>query len=99
MLLDPVGIADHAALINLGTAGNCRQGSADAAAVLTALNKISQTGLSKAELCEIGAAVGSDVPFCIIGGAAVGTGTGTTLMALPPLPDCALLIAKPSLSI
>lgn len=73
--------------------------SADAAAVLTALNKISQTGLSKAELCEIGAAVGSDVPFCIIGGAAVGTGTGTTLMALPPLPDCALLIAKPSLSI
>ena len=45
-------------------------GSADAAAMLAALNVLHGTGLSTGELCRIGAAVGADVPFCLTGGTA-----------------------------
>lgn len=43
-------------------------GSADAAAVLCALNRLYNTKLSLRQLCEIGIEVGSDVPLCIVGG-------------------------------
>lgn len=81
--------------VGAGLAG----GSADAAAVLAALNEISGARLSVAELCRIGAHIGADVPFCILGGTAFGTGTGTKLSPLPKLPDCAIVIAKPDESI
>ena len=74
-------------------------GSADAAAVLAALNERANTGLSVEELCEIGALVGADVPFCIMGGTALATGTGTTLHRLSPMPDCFIVIAKPVQSV
>ena len=54
-------------------------GSADAAAALVACNELWQTGLSTAELAEIGARVGSDVPFSLAGGTAVGLGRGERL--------------------
>jgi 4-diphosphocytidyl-2-C-methyl-D-erythritol kinase len=54
-------------------------GSADAAAALVACNELWRTGLSNAELSEIGAQVGSDVPFALIGGTAVGVGRGERL--------------------
>jgi len=54
-------------------------GSADAAAALVACNELWQTGLSTAELAEIGARVGSDVPFSLTGGTAVGLGRGERL--------------------
>ncbi len=81
--------------VGAGLAG----GSADAAAVLAALNEISGARLSVAELCKIGEHIGADVPFCIMGGTAFGTGTGTKLSPLPKLPDCAIVIAKPDESI
>ena len=49
-------------------------GSADAAAVLRAMNALTGAGLSLARLAEIGARVGSDVPFCVLGGAALEIG-------------------------
>jgi 4-diphosphocytidyl-2-C-methyl-D-erythritol kinase len=54
-------------------------GSADAAATLVACNELWQTGLSARELSEIGAGLGSDVPFALVGGTAVGRGRGEQL--------------------
>ncbi|MCL6454545.1 MAG: 4-(cytidine 5'-diphospho)-2-C-methyl-D-erythritol kinase [Alicyclobacillus sp.] len=54
-------------------------GSADAAAVLRGLNRLLGTGFTPAELAEIGASVGSDVPFCVYNGCAVATGRGERL--------------------
>ncbi len=56
-------------------------GSADAAAALVACNELWRTGLSQAELCAVGARLGSDVPFAIAGGTAVGRGRGEQLTA------------------
>lgn len=56
-------------------------GSADAAATLVACNELWRTGLSQKELCEVGAGLGSDVPFALIGGTAVGRGRGEQLTA------------------
>ena len=46
-------------------------GSADAAAVLTAMNRLTGAELSPAKLAKIGERVGSDVPFCLLGGTAL----------------------------
>jgi 4-diphosphocytidyl-2-C-methyl-D-erythritol kinase len=54
-------------------------GSADAAATLVACNELWQAGLSHLELLEIGAGLGSDVPFALLGGTAVGRGRGERL--------------------
>jgi 4-diphosphocytidyl-2-C-methyl-D-erythritol kinase len=54
-------------------------GSADAAAALVACNELWRGGLSLRELCDVGAQIGSDVPFALIGGTAVGLGRGERL--------------------
>jgi 4-diphosphocytidyl-2-C-methyl-D-erythritol kinase len=54
-------------------------GSADAAAALVACNELWRAGASQRELCDIGAQIGSDVPFALIGGTAVGQGRGDRL--------------------
>ena len=56
-------------------------GSADAAAALVACNELWRTGLSQSELCAVGARLGSDVPFALVGGTAVGRGRGEQLTA------------------
>ena len=81
--------------VGAGLAG----GSADAAAVLAALNELTGANLPVRRLCEIGAFAGADVPFCVLGGAALCTGTGTTMSPLPPMPDCSIVIAKPETDI
>ncbi len=69
-------------------------GSADAAAVIVALNSLYQTKLSDENLCEIGLQVGADVPFCIVGGTARVGGIGERMTRLPDLPDCVILLIK-----
>ena len=54
-------------------------GSADAAAALVACNELWGTGLTHAELREVAATVGSDVPFALLGGTAIGQGRGELL--------------------
>jgi 4-diphosphocytidyl-2-C-methyl-D-erythritol kinase len=54
-------------------------GSADAAATLVACNELWQAGLSSADLAELAAGLGSDVPFALVGGTAVGRGRGEQL--------------------
>jgi 4-diphosphocytidyl-2-C-methyl-D-erythritol kinase len=58
-------------------------GSADAAAALVACDELWGTGLSADDLAEIAARLGSDVPFALLGGTAVGRGRGERLSALP----------------
>lgn len=74
-------------------------GSADAAAVLCAMNELAGAGLSRAELAKIGERVGSDVPFCVTGGTALAEGRGERLTPLSPLPPCHIVICKPPFSI
>ncbi len=60
-------------------------GSADAAAALLACNELWAAGLTQQQLCAIGATVGSDVAFALLGGTAVGRGRGEQLTpALAP---------------
>jgi 4-diphosphocytidyl-2-C-methyl-D-erythritol kinase len=60
-------------------AGGLAGGSADAAAALVACDALWGTGLSRDELAEVAATLGSDVPFLIHGGTALGTGHGETV--------------------
>lgn len=73
-------------------------GSADAAAVLRALNRHYGSPLSILALAELGAQIGSDVPFCTVCGTAMVEGKGDRLRKLPDMPDCCFVICKPDFS-
>ena len=77
------------------TAAGLAGGSADAAAVIRGMNKLYEINLSEENLCEIGAAVGSDVPFCIVGGTCLAEGRGEILTRLSPLKNFSVVLAKP----
>jgi 4-diphosphocytidyl-2-C-methyl-D-erythritol kinase len=64
---------------NVPVAGGMGGGSADAAATLLACDALWGTGLSRDELLRLGASLGADVPFALMGGTAVGTGRGDEL--------------------
>ncbi len=72
--------------------------STDGAAVLKALNKLYDYPLSLEKLCEIGAKLGADVPFCIIGGSMVCKGIGDKMTRVNCFRDCYFLIVKPDFS-
>lgn len=74
-------------------------GSADAGAVLRALNKHYNNPLSILALAELGADVGSDVPFCTLCGTAMAEGRGERLRKLPNIPDCVFVVCKPDFSV
>lgn len=69
--------------------------SADAAAVIKGLNEIFDTGLSTTGMIEIGEKVGSDVPFCILGGTCLAQSRGAVLSQLKPLKHCHAVLVKP----
>lgn len=74
-------------------------GSADAAAVLRALNRHYGSPLSLPALAELGAQIGSDVPFCVLCGTAVVEGRGDRIRKLPDMPDCIFVVCKPEFSV
>lgn len=74
-------------------------GSSDAAAVLVGVNKMFHLGLSIEELMKRGVKIGADVPYCIMRGTALSEGIGEKLTALPPMPQCQVLLAKPAISV
>lgn len=65
---------------SIPVAGGLAGGSADAAAALVACNELWEAGLSRPELEEIAAELGSDVPFLISGATAIGSGRGESIM-------------------
>ena len=67
--------------VRAGMAG----GSADAAAVLVGMNELYGAHLSMSELCALGAKIGADVPFALMGGTCRVQGVGDFLKALPPV--------------
>ena len=74
-------------------------GSSDAAAVLRALNEREGRPFTPEELARIGEQVGSDVPYCVLGGTALAEGRGEVLTPLPSLPRCWVAACKPDFPI
>lgn len=90
------GEVDIAIEKNIPVCAGMGGGSSDAAAVLRAMNEMTGAGLSVAELAKIGERVGSDVPYCVMGGTALAEGRGEILTPLPSLPRCWVAVCKPS---
>ena len=78
--------------VRAGMAG----GSADAAGVLVGLNELYNARLSMSELCALGATLGADVPFALLGGTCRVQGIGDILKPLPPCPACWFVVVMPS---
>lgn len=96
--IPPVGLAidiQKEVPVCAGMAG----GSSDGAAVLRLLRRLYAPQMPRERLEEIGALVGSDVPYCIRGGTALAEGRGERLSDLPDLPPCHLVVCKPAFSV
>lgn len=74
-------------------------GSADAAAVLRALNRYFGDCMTPEELADLSAKIGSDIPFCVLGGTVMCEGRGEIMRRIKPCPQCIILGCKPEFSI
>ena len=79
--------------------GGLGGGSADAAGALVLLNRLWELSLSPEDLHRSAATIGSDVPFFLHGGLALGVGRGDEMHPLPDLPELGVVIAVPDLQI
>ncbi|HMO80431.1 MAG TPA: 4-(cytidine 5'-diphospho)-2-C-methyl-D-erythritol kinase [Pyrinomonadaceae bacterium] len=79
--------------------GGLGGGSSNAAVTLLALNRLWRTGMTAPELAAIGAELGSDVPFFLVGGTAVGHGRGESVSEIPDIEEKLLLIVTPPVSV
>ncbi|MCD5405266.1 MAG: 4-(cytidine 5'-diphospho)-2-C-methyl-D-erythritol kinase, partial [Desulfotomaculum sp.] len=84
---------------NIPAAAGLAGGSSDAAAVLLGINKLLKLGLDTEELMEIGKGLGSDVPFCIVGGTALARGRGEKIQPLPKAPKMGVVLIKPDFGV
>ncbi|MDE6015958.1 MAG: 4-(cytidine 5'-diphospho)-2-C-methyl-D-erythritol kinase [Acetatifactor sp.] len=84
---------------NIPVAAGMAGGSADAAAVMKAMNMLYELELSEERLRELGVRIGADVPYCLMGGTALAEGIGEKLTRLPAAPQCVLVVAKPDLNV
>ena len=77
---DPAAPCTHLHLTKrIPVAAGMAGGSADAAAALVGLNSLWDAGLTSDMLRELAAGLGADVPFCLVGGTALATGSGTSV--------------------
>lgn len=79
--------------------GGMAGGSSDAAAVLRGLQAAFGHPLSESALYELAAGIGSDVPYCVLGGTALAEGRGEILTQLRPIPNCSILLAQPTFAV
>lgn len=84
---------------NIPSCAGLAGGSSDGAAAILAFDKLFGTGLSQNDLMNICARVGSDVPFCMLGGTARSSGRGTELTPINSKPQYNLVIVKPDVDI
>ncbi|OPJ54802.1 4-(cytidine 5'-diphospho)-2-C-methyl-D-erythritol kinase [Alkalithermobacter paradoxus] len=82
---------------NIPVAAGMAGGSSNGAAVLVGLNNIWNLNLREDELMDLGLSLGADVPFCIMGGAALAQGIGEKLTKIKGLKDTHILICKPNI--
>lgn len=74
-------------------------GSADAAAVLRGMNRLFGKPFGRKELEELAFSLGADVPYCVAYGTSLAEGKGEVLTDIPDIPDCYILISKPTFSV
>jgi len=74
-------------------------GSSDAATTLVALSRLWGLHMSEANLHNLAAALGSDVPFFLVGGTCLAQGRGEMLTPLPALPEHWVVLVRPALEI
>ncbi len=84
---------------NIPPKGGLGGGSSNAAVSLLALRHLWKLEATAAELSEIAATLGADVPFFLLGGRALASGTGTTVSALPDKPQQHLIVITPNASV
>lgn len=83
---------------NIPVAGGLAGGSSDAAATFKGLRDLFHIECSNEELCKLGEKIGSDIPFCIIGGTALATGRGEIITPIKSPPHCWVIIVNPRVS-
>ncbi|MCI8632440.1 MAG: 4-(cytidine 5'-diphospho)-2-C-methyl-D-erythritol kinase [Lachnospiraceae bacterium] len=74
-------------------------GSADAAAVIKAVNRLFGLELSMDEMMRLGTELGSDIPFCLLGGTCLATGRGERLERIAPMRETHVALVKPNFGI
>ena len=84
---------------NIPIAAGLAGGSADAAAVLWGLNQMAKETFSEGELSKLGAELGSDVPFCLVGGTCLVTGRGEKVEKLEPWPKTYIILINPEIHV
>lgn len=84
---------------NIPVAAGLAGGSSDAAATLRGLNRLWNLNLPEYELLKLGEQIGSDVPFCIMGGTAIATGRGEKVRKIDSLPPGWVVLAKLPISV
>ena len=97
LLMEKMGLRDgvHISLEKrIPVASGLGGGSSNAAAVLAGLNRLYDLGHSRESLMELGAGLGSDVPFFLSNGLALATGRGELLTQLEPWPPMWLVLAN-----
>ncbi len=77
--------------VGAGLAG----GSTNAAAVLAGINELFALGMEREELFDLGSSLGSDVPFCLLGGTALASGRGEILTPVDLGPKLNIVLVKP----
>lgn len=84
---------------NIPIAAGLAGGSSDAAAVIKGVKQLFALDISASEMFALGACLGSDVPFCLMGGTALATGRGEILKPLPQGPELNIVLVKPIFSL
>jgi len=84
---------------NIPVAAGLGGGSADAAATLSTLNEMWGIRFPLQDLLSLGEKLGSDVPFCLLGGTVLAGGRGEMLEPIPPCPRMGLVLVKPSFGV
>ncbi|PAX51104.1 4-(cytidine 5'-diphospho)-2-C-methyl-D-erythritol kinase [Brunnivagina elsteri] len=79
---------------NIPVAAGLAGGSTNAAAVLVGMDLLWNLGLTQSDIEELGAFLGSDVPFCVGGGTAIATGRGEQLTSILGLEDVYVVLGK-----
>lgn len=74
-------------------------GSSDAAVTLKGINTLFNLNLNLTDLQQRGVTLGADIPYCLLGGTALSEGIGELLSPLPPMPDCFIVVIKPSVRV
>lgn len=98
LLLEASGLSEGVEITitkRIPVAAGLGGGSADAAGTLVGLNQLFELGYEREQLMQLGAKLGADVPFCILGGTALGRGIGEILTPLPPLGRIWLVLVNP----